>query len=159
MFALLALAGGALAAQAQNTIQSITGSQQAGAEVLRIELSEPLAAVPPGFVVQTPPRIAIDLAGVGNALGRSSVEINQGPLRSVNVAQSGERTRLVLNLKTPSSYRAQLDGKTLVLVIESAASAAAAAAGANAAAPAPGGSCGDCRRVRRPARRCASPSP
>jgi len=129
--ALAWLAGAALAAQAQNAIQSITSSQQAGAEVVRIELSEPLTAVPPGFVVQTPPRIAIDLAGVGNALGRSSVEINQGALRSVNVAQSGERTRLVLNLKAPSNYRAQLDGKALILVIEG----AAAAAAENAAAP------------------------
>ena len=38
--------------------------QQAGAEVVRIELSEPLAAVPAGFTVQAPPRIAIDLPGV-----------------------------------------------------------------------------------------------
>jgi hypothetical protein len=34
------------AAWAQNAIQSITSSQQAGTEVVRIELSEPLAAVP-----------------------------------------------------------------------------------------------------------------
>ncbi len=145
--ALVWLAGAALAVQAQNAIRSITSSQQAGAEVVRIELSEPLAAVPPGFVVQTPPRIAIDLQGVGNALGRSSVEINQGSLRSVNVAQSGERTRLVLNLKAPSNYRAQLDGKALIIVIESASGTTAAAVGepapaaasspATAAAPAP----------------------
>ena len=48
-----------------------TARQQAGAEVVRIELSEPLAAVPAGFTIQTPPRIAIDLPGVTNALGRS----------------------------------------------------------------------------------------
>ena len=59
---------------AQNLIQSINSSQQAGQEVVRIELSEPLTAVPAGFTVQTPPRIALDLPGVGNALGRSSVE-------------------------------------------------------------------------------------
>jgi len=41
-------------------IQSITTSLQAGSEVVRIELSEALPAVPAGFVVQTPPRIAID---------------------------------------------------------------------------------------------------
>jgi type IV pilus assembly protein PilQ len=51
-------------------------------------------------------------------LGRSSVEINQGNLRSVNVAQAGERTRLVLNLKQASNYRAQLQGKALLLVLE-----------------------------------------
>ena len=107
-----------LAAVAQNSIRSITTTQQAGAEVVRIELAEPLAAVPNGFAVQTPPRIAIDLPGMGSALGRPSVEINQGNLRSVNVAQAGERTRLVLNLRAPANYRAELQGKALMLVLE-----------------------------------------
>ena len=106
-----------LAAWAQNTIQSITSSQQAGTEVVRIEMKEPLAAVPSGFSIQAPPRIAIDLPGVGNDLGRNAVEINQGNLRSVSVAQAGERTRLVLNLKQAASYTATLDGKVLVLVL------------------------------------------
>jgi type IV pilus assembly protein PilQ len=115
-------------ALAQNLIQSITSSQQAGSDVVRIEMSEPLAAVPAGFAIQSPPRVAIDLPGVGSALGRSSVEINQGNLRSVNVAQAGERTRLVLNLKQSANYRAQLDGKALVIVLDSAAPAVASAA-------------------------------
>ncbi len=105
-----------------------TARQQAGAEVVRIELSEPLTAVPTGFTIQAPPRIAIDLPGVGNALGRSSVEINQGNLRSVSVAQAGERTRLVLNLKQASNYKAQLEGKVLLLVLDSTAAAPAQAA-------------------------------
>ena len=109
-----------LAARAENSIQSITSSQQAGTEVVRVELSEALSAVPNGFSVQAPPRIAIDLPGVGNAIGRNSVEINQGNLRSVNVAQAGDRTRLVLNLKQASGYRAQLQGKTLLLVLDTA---------------------------------------
>ena len=111
-----------LAAVAQNAIKSINSSQQAGAEVIRIELTEPLAGVPSGFAVQTPPRVAIDLPGVGNALGKSSVEINQGNLRSVNIAQSGERTRLVLNLKQPANYKAQVQGKLLIITLESVAS-------------------------------------
>ncbi len=117
--------GAPLAGWAQNAIQSINSTQQGTAEVVRIELSEPLAAVPAGFTIQTPPRIAIDLPGVGNALGRNSVEINQGNLRSVNVAQAGERTRLVLNLKQATNYKAQLQGKALVLVLDTAAAAVA----------------------------------
>jgi type IV pilus assembly protein PilQ len=120
--------GAPLAGWAQNAIQSINSTQQGTAEVVRIELSEPLAAVPAGFTIQTPPRIAIDLPGVTNALGRSSVEVNQGNLRSVNVAQAGERTRLVLNLKQASSYKAQLQGKTLLLVLEPTGTAAVAQA-------------------------------
>ena len=88
-----------VAVWAQNAIQSITSSQQAGTEVVRVELAEALATVPNGFAVQAPPRIAIDLPGVTNALGRNTVEINQGNLRSVSVAQAGDRSRLVLNLK------------------------------------------------------------
>ena len=99
-------------------IQSITSSQQAGSDVVRIELSEPLALVPAGFVVQAPPRIAIDLPGVTSALGRNMVDLNQGNLRTVNVAQAGERTRLVLNLRQPTTYKAQLQGKTLILVLD-----------------------------------------
>ena len=79
------LGGMPAVALAQSVIQSITSSQQAGSEVLRVELSEALSAVPAGFAIQAPPRIAIDLPGVGSALGKSSVELNQGNLRSVNV--------------------------------------------------------------------------
>jgi type IV pilus assembly protein PilQ len=115
-----------LAAWAQNAIQSITSSQQAGTEVVRIELAEPLTAVPNGFSVQAPPRIAIDLPGVSNAIGRNNVEVNQGNLRSVAVAQGGDRTRLVLNLKQASGYRAQLQGKTLLVILDVAGPAVAA---------------------------------
>ncbi len=117
-------------AWAQTSIRSIDSTQQAGSEVVRIELSAPLAAVPVGFTVQTPPRIAIDLPGVTNALGRNSVEINQGNLRSVSVAQAGDRSRLVLNLKQPASYTAQLQGNALLIVLEGTAPVAAAGAAA-----------------------------
>ncbi|MDE2368387.1 MAG: type IV pilus secretin PilQ [Burkholderiales bacterium] len=110
--------GAPLAARAQNAIQNITASQQAGTSVVRIELSEALTAVPSGFSIQAPPRIAIDLPGVVNAIGRSNVEINQGNLRSVSVAQAGDRSRLVLNLKQASGYHAQIQGKALLVVLD-----------------------------------------
>jgi len=110
--------GASCSVWAQNSIQSINSTQQAGSEVVRIELSEPLTAVPNGFTVQTPPRIALDLPGVGNGLGKSNVDINQGNLRSVNIAQAGERTRLVLNLKQAANYRAHLQGKVLLVIMD-----------------------------------------
>ena len=138
--------GACASALAQNAIQSVNSSQQAGVDMVRIELAQPLAAVPAGFAIQTPPRIAIDLPGVTNGLGKSSVEVNQGNVRSVSVAEAGERTRLVLNLKRPGNYRAELQGKVLVLVLDpsgppdaplAAAAPAATAAGTTAAAAAP----------------------
>ncbi len=126
----LGLAIGVVPAMAQTTIRSISSAQQAGVEVVRIELSQPLAAVPNGFTVQTPPRIAIDLPGVMNGIGRSLVEINQGNMRSANVAQTDERTRVVLNLRQASSYRAELQGNALLIVLDSAPAAPAVVAGA-----------------------------
>ena len=128
LFAIASLASAALPAWSQTTIQSINSSQQAGSEVVRIELSQALPAVPAGFTVQAPPRIAIDLPGVTSALAKPSVEINQGNLRSVNVAQAGDRTRLVLNLKQPAAYRAQIDGKVLIVTLENTAPATLASA-------------------------------
>lgn len=113
---------------AQNAIRAINSMQQAGAEVVRIELSQPLTELPRGFTVQTPPRIAIDLPGISNGLGRNLVEINQGNLRSANVAQAGERTRLVLNLRQPSGYRAELQENALVIVLDAAPAMAASTA-------------------------------
>jgi type IV pilus assembly protein PilQ len=103
---------------AEPRITSVSGLQQGGTDVVRIELSEPLTAVPAGFAVQTPPRVAIDLPGVTNGSGKSNIEINQGNVRSVSVASSGDRTRLVLNLKVPSSYHAELQGKSLLIALD-----------------------------------------
>jgi type IV pilus assembly protein PilQ len=105
-------------AQAQNAIQSVTGGLQGGVEVLRIETTEPLAAVPTGFTIQAPARIALDFPGVVNNLGRGAIEINQGNLRSANVVQAGDRTRVVINLKQAASYQARTEGNALIVVLD-----------------------------------------
>jgi type IV pilus assembly protein PilQ len=107
-----------LSSHAQNAIESVTGSIQGGSEVVRIDLSQPLAAAPAGFAIQTPARIALDFPGVANGLGRSTVDVNQGNLRSVNVVQAGDRTRVVLNLKQATTYRTQVQGKSLLVSLE-----------------------------------------
>src|SRR5476649_967105 len=112
---------------AEPKIISVIGLQQGGTDIVRVELSEPLTAVPAGFAVQSPPRVAIDLPGVSNASGKSSVDVNQGNVRSVSVASSGDRTRLVLNLKVPSSYRAEIQGKSLLISLDTGTAPSAAA--------------------------------
>ena len=73
---------GASAAHAQASIESVTGFLQGGVEVLRIDLSAPIAEPPTGFVVQTPARIALDFPDVANGTGKSKVDINQGNIRT-----------------------------------------------------------------------------
>ena len=123
-----------MAAWAEPKIISVTGQQQGGTDIVRVELSEPLASVPAGFVVQAPPRVAIDLPGVTNSSGKSNIEVNQANVRSVSVASSGDRTRLVLNLKVASSYHAEVQGKSLLISLDSGAAPAAATATTSAAA-------------------------
>ncbi|MDB5742298.1 MAG: type pilus secretin PilQ [Polaromonas sp.] len=115
-----------LLARAENSIQAVSGSVQGGSEVIRIEFSEPLAQIPTGFSIQSPARIALDFQGVSSSTGRSAIDINLGNMRSANVIQAGERTRVVLNLKTPTAYKAELQGKSLLIVLDSQAAAAPA---------------------------------
>ena len=121
----LALAGGAYA---QVTIQSITSSIQSGTETVRIDMSEPLSALPAGFAVQSPARIALDFPGVVSGLSQSTVELNQGNLRAANVAQASDRTRVVLSLNRPTTYRAELQGRSVFVTLEPVAVATPAAA-------------------------------
>jgi len=113
-----------LLARAENSIQAISGSVQGGAEVLRIDMAEAPTTVPTGFSIQTPARIALDFQGVSTSLGRAAIDLNLGNLRSANLIQAGERTRLVLNLKTPTGYKAEIQGKSLLIILEAQVAAA-----------------------------------
>ncbi|MDP2032224.1 MAG: type IV pilus secretin PilQ [Polaromonas sp.] len=117
-------------AQSPNAIEAVTGSVQGGSEVIRIDLSEALTTVPTGFTIQTPARIALDFPGVTNSMGRSAVDLNLGNLRSANVVQAGERTRVVLNLKASTAYSTQIQGKSLLITLAPVAVAAPAAVAA-----------------------------
>ncbi len=115
-------------ANAQTAIESVTGSLQGGAEVIRIDLSQALKGLPTGFAIQSPARIALDFPGVVNAMGRSTIDVNQGNLKSVTVVQAGERSRVVLNLKQPTAYKAEIQGKSLLVALEAVAGSTATAA-------------------------------
>ena len=106
-----------VAAYAQNAIENISGFVQGGSEVVRIDLSEPLPVLPTGFVVQSPPRIALDLPGVTSKVSRQVQDFNRGNLRSAQVVQGSERSRVVINLKQATTYRADMSGKSLLITL------------------------------------------
>lgn len=99
----------------QTLIQSVAGSMQNGVDVVRIDFSEPLAALPTGFSIQSPPRIALDFPSASNASGKNVFDVNQGNVKTVNVVQAGDRSRVVLNLKQATSYQAEIQGKSLLI--------------------------------------------
>ncbi len=105
-------------AQAQLAIQSVSAATLGSADVVRIQLSEPLTQLPSGFAIQSPARIALDFAGASNATGRGLIELNQGKLRSANVVQAGGRTRVVLNLNQAAGYQTRIEGNALLVLLD-----------------------------------------
>ena len=105
------------------TIEAVTGTTHGGQEVVRIDLSRPLATLPAGFAIQSPARIALDLPAARSTLGRNTVEIQRGNVRSVQVVQSDDRARLVINLKASVPYTLQQDGRSLLVALGPAAPA------------------------------------
>lgn len=105
-------------AWAQGSIENISGAMQGGVEIVRIDFSEPVSALPTGFVTQSPARIALDFPDTTSAMGKSAVQINQGNIRSANLVQAPGRSRVVLNLKQASSYRTELQGKSVLVYLD-----------------------------------------
>ncbi len=100
-----------------NSIDSIKVAQQGGVLNLKLTFREPLAAPPAGFSVASPARIALDFANTTNGLGKNSQSFNEGDLRSANIVQSEDRTRVVLNLNRAMTYETTIDGNSLLLAL------------------------------------------
>src|SRR3954468_14420554 len=111
------LAAFGLAAAQSNSIEGFEVTQNGGKTVVRITTKEPLRTVPPNFAVANPARIAFDFPNTANGLGRSSQDIGQGELRSMNVVQAGERTRVVLNLRRAVPHEAVVEGRAVVITL------------------------------------------
>jgi type IV pilus assembly protein PilQ len=118
------VAGVGTAAAQTNSIEGFDVSQQAGSIVVRVTTREPLGAVPPNFTVANPARIAFDFPKTVNALGRNAQDIGQGELRSMNLIQAGDKSRLVLNLRRSVVHEARVDGRNLVITLQTAAASA-----------------------------------
>ncbi|HTP60564.1 MAG TPA: type IV pilus secretin PilQ, partial [Burkholderiales bacterium] len=112
-------AAGVAFAQA-NSIENFGVTQQGGNVVVRVTTKEALKSVPTNFTVANPARIAIDFANTSNGLGRSTQEIGQGELRSMNLVQGTNRTRLVLNLRRSVAHDVKLDGRDVVVTLSAA---------------------------------------
>ena len=117
------------AVYADPQIEAVSSSIQGGVDVVRIDFSEPLKAVPDGFAVQSPARIALDFPGVRNGMGHTNVGVNQGNVKGVNVVQANDRTRVVLNLKRATPYKSVIDGNSLLVSLAPASEAASSEKG------------------------------
>ncbi|MTW35018.1 type IV pilus secretin PilQ [Pseudoduganella danionis] len=106
------------AVPAANAIESVRAHRQGANIVVNIALRQAPDKLPIGFSITNPPRIALDFGATSNATGGSTQEIGVGDVRSVNVVQAGERSRLVFNLKRSLNYATAIDGKSVILTID-----------------------------------------
>ncbi|MGZ8204004.1 MAG: AMIN domain-containing protein, partial [Burkholderiales bacterium] len=116
--ALALAAAGAVFAQAANTLDGLTVSKgTSGRTIVKFTLKSPPANPPAGFAIASPPRIALDFLDTGNGLGTNQRTIDDAALRSLNVVQAGNRTRVVFNLNKPQSFETQVEGNAVLVTL------------------------------------------
>lgn len=102
---------------AQNRIENLQVAEQGGSVFIRITLAEPMEDPPASFSVANPARIAFDFPSTANALGRTMQSIEQGDLRSANIVQAGDRTRVVLNMLRVPPYETRVEGREVIIAL------------------------------------------
>src|SRR6476659_2220947 len=99
---LSAVSWAALGANSITDVNVAKGS--AGRTLVKITMTEPLAGPPAAFMISNPPRLALDFPDTQNGTGKALQESQEKSVRSVNVVQAGNRTRLVVNLSSPQNF-------------------------------------------------------
>ncbi len=86
---------------------------------LELKLSGP-APAPLSFTIDNPARISLDLPNTAIALPSRRREVGAGPLSTILAAESGGRTRVVLNLDTMVPYETRVSGNSVFVTLGSA---------------------------------------
>lgn len=100
-----------------NSIESLVVSRSGGSTILKLDMRQPLASPPSHFSIVSPARLVFDFPDTGNGLGYTAKTVNEGGVRSVNVVQAGERSRLVLNLDKNMRFETRQDGRALLITL------------------------------------------
>jgi type IV pilus assembly protein PilQ len=113
----LALSGMALA-QAGNSLEQVSVTRgSSGKTIVRFQLKSPPANPPAGFSVQSPPRIALDFLDTANGMGVTQRDVAEPALRSLNLIQAGNRTRVVFNLNKPQTFETSVEGNAVLVTL------------------------------------------
>lgn len=111
-----------------NSLQSIKVSQgPENSHVVKIALTEPITALPLHFTTANPHRIVLDFQGVQNPIGRITESVESGIVRSYNVVQAADRTRVVIELSGPATYDLRKDKNILLVALRGSQTAPGAA--------------------------------
>jgi type IV pilus assembly protein PilQ len=104
-------------AQAATTVQDIEFSSRPGSKFeVRVEFNE----TPPdikAYSIEKPARIALDFPDTTSSLERKRYSLPYGNATGAVVLESGDRTRLVVNLVKLVPYETRVEGNSLFLVV------------------------------------------
>jgi len=101
-----------------NQLQAVDVTTLAGGRLnIKLQLAQPLSAPPVSFTLTNPPRIVFDVMNTSNATGKNVIAVNQGVLKSVQLAQTNDRSRVVLNLAKPVQHQLQVDAEALTVAL------------------------------------------
>ena len=106
-------AGGAYASELQDVnFASLPGD--------RTEISLSFSDVPPtpdSYTIESPARIAMDLAGVSNRLTEKYHNLGLGNAKRMTVIGAKDRTRIILDLVELVPYSSRVVGNTLLIIV------------------------------------------
>jgi type IV pilus assembly protein PilQ len=123
-----ALVSQPLFAQGANRLEDVRATVLSGNKVeLTLRLSD-TAPQPLTFTVDNPARIALDLPDTSVAMTSRRIDVKQGALDTVNVAEANGRTRVVLNVDSLVPYETRVQGNSIIVTLESNGRAANASA-------------------------------
>lgn len=111
-----------------NKIEKVDFATLSGGRLaIKIQTAQPINNPPPSFTLNSPPRIALDFPHTANGLNKTTMGVDQGPLKSISIGQAKERTRMVLNLSKAVAYDTTISGNETTIVLQSDAISASAA--------------------------------
>ncbi len=108
---------GAAVAHAANVLQSLSASSQGGQVTVDMSFAQPLSAPPTGFTIDRPASVVLDFPGVSSEVAMNALSAPQGNLRSAQVVQAQGRSRVVLNLRSSTTYKTIVQGRRLMVVM------------------------------------------
>ena len=119
-------------AAAPVVIEDIAFTAQPGAQLeVRLTFSEPPSADIESYSIEEPARIVLDFPDTRSGLEQKRFSLSQANATSVMVLESGDRTRMIVNLVDLVPFESSVSGRQLTLMIgqdggQAAASSAAA---------------------------------
>ncbi len=113
-------------AMAQDAVLQDVGFASLPGKKIEVQLSfDSVPPTPKAYVIESPPRLVMDLWGARNGLEQKMLTVKSGDIDSLHFAEASGRMRIVTNLNAVVGYDIRTEGNQLILELGGALSSAA----------------------------------